>query len=51
MDNIDTRLTDIANSMAALESKVSDVKRDVSSNATQIKEAEGCIHDTEKTLH
>lgn len=35
LDNIDTRLTDMANSMASLESKVSDVKRDVSSNAAR----------------
>lgn len=46
-DNINTRLTDMANSMAALESKVTEVKRDVLSNTTRIDEAERCISDTE----
>ncbi|KAL0195444.1 hypothetical protein M9458_009016, partial [Cirrhinus mrigala] len=40
----------MASSVAVLESKVSDVKRDVSSNATRVEEAEGRIHDTEKSL-
>uniref|UniRef100_A0A0E9WLC7 Uncharacterized protein n=1 Tax=Anguilla anguilla TaxID=7936 RepID=A0A0E9WLC7_ANGAN len=40
----------MANSMAALECKVTDIKRDVSSNATRIEEAERCIHEAEKTL-
>lgn len=43
LDSIDTRLTDLVNSMVMLESKVSDVKRDASSNATRIEEAEGRI--------
>jgi len=49
LDNIDTRLTGMVNSMAALECKVTEVKRDVSSNATRIEEAERRINDTEKT--
>jgi len=39
----------MANSMAALECKVTEVKRDVSSDATRIEEAERRINDTEKT--
>ena len=50
LDNIDTCLTLVATSMAALESKVTDLKRDVSSNSTRINEAEGRIHHAEKTL-
>ncbi|KAL3040775.1 hypothetical protein OYC64_011718 [Pagothenia borchgrevinki] len=50
LDNIDTCLTVVATSMAALESKVTDLKRDVSSNSTRINEAEGRIHHAEKTL-
>lgn len=37
----------MASSMAALESKVTEVKRDVSSNTAHIDEAERCISDTE----
>lgn len=47
MDNINIRLTDMANSMTALESKVTEVKRDVSSNTARIDDAERCISDTE----
>ncbi|KAI4827275.1 hypothetical protein KUCAC02_030684 [Chaenocephalus aceratus] len=36
--------------MVALESKVTELKRDVSSNSTRINEAEGRIHHAEKTL-
>lgn len=50
LDNIDIRLTGMANSMAALESKVTDVQRDVSSNTTRILETEGRIHEAEKTV-
>lgn len=49
MDSIDTRLTGMATSMAALESKVTEVKRDVSTNATRIEEAELRMHETENT--
>lgn len=50
LDSIDTRLTGMANTMAALECKVTDVQRDVSSNATRIEEAESRIHEAEKAL-
>ncbi|KAK1875981.1 LINE-1 retrotransposable element ORF1 protein [Dissostichus eleginoides] len=36
--------------MAALESKVTELKRDVSSSSTRINEAEGRIHHAEETL-
>ena len=50
LDNIDTRLTDMANSMAALESNVAEVKRDVSSITARIDEAERRISDTEDAM-
>ncbi|KAJ4923609.1 hypothetical protein JOQ06_014093 [Pogonophryne albipinna] len=50
LDNIDTCLTVVATSMAALEIKVTELKWDVSSNSTRINEAEGRIHYAEKTL-
>ena len=50
LDNIDTRLTGMANSMAVLECSVSEVKRDVTSNATHIKEADRRIHDAKNLL-
>lgn len=40
----------MANSMAALECKVTEVKGDVSSNVKCIKEGEGHIHDKERSL-
>lgn len=50
LDNIDTRLTGMANSMAALERKVTDVQREVSSNTTRISGAEDRVHEIEKTV-
>ncbi|KAK1895520.1 LINE-1 type transposase domain containing protein 1 [Dissostichus eleginoides] len=40
----------MATSMAALESKVTELRWDVSSNSTRINKAEGRIHHAEKTL-
>lgn len=48
-DNIDVRLTGIANALTALESTVTEIKQDVLTNATHIDEAEACINETEKT--
>lgn len=50
LDNFDSRLTDMVNSMAALECKVADVKRDVSSHTKRVEEAESCIHEAENSL-
>lgn len=50
LDSIDTRLTEMASSMAALENKVTEVQRDVSTNTARIEEAEGRINETETTL-
>lgn len=50
LDNINTRLTDMANSMATLESKVTEVKRDVSSHTARVDEAERRISDTEDAM-
>lgn len=50
LDNIDTRLTGVANAMTALESKVMEIKQDVLTNAAHIEEAEARINNTEKSL-
>lgn len=50
LDNIDTRLTSMANSMAELECEMTEVKRDVSSNSSSIEDAESRIYVTEKAL-
>lgn len=50
LDNFDSRLTDMVNSTAALEWKVTDVKRDASSHTKCIEEAESRIHEAENAL-
>ena len=50
LDNIDVRLTGMANALTALESTVTEIKQDVLTNATHINEAEARINETEKTL-
>ncbi|CAB1451091.1 unnamed protein product [Pleuronectes platessa] len=50
VDNIDNRLSDVANSIVAIEGKLSDVERDVAANATHIGEAETRVATTEDKL-
>lgn len=50
LDNIDTRLTGMANALTALEGKVSEIKQNVLTNTAHIKEAETRIDMTEREL-
>ncbi|KAL7875941.1 hypothetical protein AOLI_G00109040, partial [Acnodon oligacanthus] len=50
LDNMTSRLTDMANSMAALESKMAEVKGDVAANTARIDEAERRVGDAEDAL-
>lgn len=50
LDNIDNRLSDVANSVVAIERKLSDVEQDVVVNTTRIGEAETRVATTEDKL-
>ncbi|KAL7881423.1 hypothetical protein AOLI_G00082710 [Acnodon oligacanthus] len=50
LDNMTRRLTDMAKSMAALESKMAEVKGDVAANTARIDEAERRVGDAEDVL-
>lgn len=51
LDNINDRLTDVANSITSLEGKMTNVEKDVSSNTQRIDEAEARISTVEDQLH